>query len=241
MEHSKKLRDMLFLTNDVRSCKIGSFIYEYQAYLDLETGEATMAYGLLQMDRFIRYCPPKGIREQTVCHLKGCFREDRDTDFEVEEVVEINVRSPAFDGILEERKKPIIVHDDLLGTVRFERVELRLEGWVEDSESEIGVVVYGEWDLKESWLELLKAAYTTFRQIPKNLHKEPLLQRLLEKGNFQLSEANISIEPRDRYYIYIALSNPPQRVTLDIMGSMTEHSLLSYKYNGRYQGERQIP
>ncbi len=230
MELSKKARDMLFLTNDILSCTIGSFIYEYQAYLDLETGEVSRDCGLLRMDSFIKYCPPKGIREQTVCHLKGRFWEDSDTDFEVVEVIEINVQSSVFDEILEERKKPIILHDDLLGTVRFERVELRLDGWIEDSEPEISVTVYDELDLKESWLELLKAAYTAFRQISKNLHKEPLLRAVLKNGNFQVSDIHISIEFLNRYSIGIVLSDPPQKVSLDILGSMTSYSFLSCEY-----------
>ncbi len=221
---------MLFLTNDILSCTIGSFIYEYQAYLDLETGEVSRDCGLLRMDSFIMYCPPKGIREQTICHLKGRFWENSDTDFEVEEVVKINVRSSAFDQILEERKKPIILHDDLLGTVRFERVELRLDGWIEDSEPEISVTVYDELDLKESWLELLKAAYTAFPQISKNLHNEPLLQTVLEKEDFQFSDVSISIEFLNRYSIDIVLSAPPKEITLHILGSMTDYSLLSYEY-----------
>lgn len=230
MELSKKQRDLLFMLKDVSYCGSGGFAYEYQAYLDLETGEVSRDCGLLRMNRFIMYCPPKGIREQTICHLKGRFWEDSDTDFEVEEVVEINVQSSVFDEILEERKKLIILHDDLLGTIRFERVELRLDGWIEDSESEISVTVFDELDLKESWLELLKVAYTAFQQISKNLHKEPLLRAVLKNGNFQVSDIHIFIEFLNRYSIGIVLSDPPQKVTLDILGSMTSYRLLSYEY-----------
>jgi len=220
----KKQRDLLFMLKDVAWCDPAGFAYEFQAYLDLGTGEISRDCGLLRMDRFIKYCPPKGIREETTCHLRGRFWEDSEHDFEVEEVVEINAQSSVFDEILKERRKPIILHDDLLGTVRFERVrgELFLHGWIEDSEPEVSVTIYDELELSQSSLEKLIAAYRVLQQLPANT-EALLLQALLEKGTVELSEPYIFIYPdstlNETYSISIKVSTQSQVGQLEIFGN----------------------
>lgn len=222
MALSKKQRDLLFMLKDVAWCDQTGFAYEFQAYLDLETGEISRNCGLLRMDHFIEYCPPKGIREETICHLRGQFLEDYTSNFEVEEVVEINVKSSVFNKILEERRKPIILHDDLLGTVMLERSDLCLQGWITNFESEIIVLIFDELELSQGSLEKLIAAYKVLQQLPKNA-EDPFLQALLENGVVELSEPHIFIYPdsalNETYSIFVKVSTQSQVGQLEIFGN----------------------
>jgi len=171
-EYDKQEREILVLMSDDAgsSASYGSFWIGqsyFQAYVDLETNELKKGEGRLTWpltkEEEANHSYFSRFKKGVIYRIKARPLADRTVPenrtpsfynkFYVTEVLEEGATSPALDEILTEYRKPVILQDEVLGELEFDKSLSSFEGHVTWKGEEIIIYLDVDQEDKETWTE----------------------------------------------------------------------------------------
>ena len=175
-EYEMQEREYLVLMSDDSIWSTGSKPYVvaqayFLAYIDIETNELKHAEGRLswpvankeaKTDKYFNRFQEGGIYHIKACKLiETTVPEGRLPSFYnnlyVKEVLEENASNPILEEILAEYRKPIILHDEVLGELILDKKLSMFDGNIKWMETEIRIFLNVDKDNKTSWTKARNA------------------------------------------------------------------------------------
>lgn len=179
-QDNSTIKDILIVTDSYNEINRDSYNVGIFAYIDLSNGVLKKGEGIITVnDKDDTYMTPEGIKPKQIYHIKAVLIKDN--DFLVTEIIERDVKNPILKFLLEEYNKPIIINDNILGTIILKRNHGFFTSEVSWLAHEMDIIIWSE-EITSEIVETLYKAYEELKMFAKyildNATQEIVIQEL---------------------------------------------------------------